>query len=91
METSRVKRFVTVNADYMANGTVCPHSVTLDGKRYQIDRIVRVDKGRTVKGWTGRTCYEVEIRKKRANLYLEAERWYVEIYTRVLSEVRSGL
>ncbi len=79
METSRVKRYVTVNADYMANGSVCPHSVTLDGKRYQIDRIVRVDKGRTVNGWTGRTCYEIEIQKKRANLYLEAERWYVEM------------
>ena len=78
IDTSRVKRYVTVNADYMANGTVCPHSVTLEGKTYHIDRIVRVDKGRTVKGWTGRTCFEVEIRKRRANVYLEAERWYVE-------------
>ena len=78
IDTSRVKRYVTVNADYMANGTVCPHSVTLDGKTYHIDRIVRVDKGRTVKGWTGRTCFEVESRRRRACLYLEAERWYVE-------------
>ncbi|MBO4888017.1 MAG: hypothetical protein J5589_06885 [Firmicutes bacterium] len=78
METNRVKKYVTVNADYMDNGTICPHSVTLDGKMYRIDRIVRVDKGRTVRGWTGRTCYEVEIRGRRANLYLESERWYVE-------------
>ena len=43
METGRVKRYVQVNADFMPDGTVRPHSVTLDGREFLIDRVVKVE------------------------------------------------
>ena len=77
METKRVKRYVTVNADYMADGTVCPHSVTLDGRIYLIDRVIKVDQTQNNGSIKGRRRFHIVVRGNETNLFLENERWYV--------------
>ena len=77
METKRVKRFVTVNADYMADGSVCPHSVILDGQQFMIERIVKVEaiqgSGSSEEG----RRFHIVVLGKEASLFLAKERWYV--------------
>lgn len=37
----RAKRYVTVNADYLADGTVIPRTIVLDRKPYPIENVLR--------------------------------------------------
>ena len=77
METKRVKQFVTVNVDYMADGSVCPHSVILDGRYYHVDRVIKVEKSGNVGSIKGRQRFHVVVGKTETSLYLEDNRWYV--------------
>lgn len=78
METERVKRFVTVNADYMADGSICPRSVTLDGRIYRIDYVNKVEEDKTFTGERGRRCYHIVVHGKKTELYEKDERWFVK-------------
>ena len=77
MEPNRVKRFVTVNADYMADGTICPRSVMLDNKMYLIDYVKKVEEEKSYNGRRGLRCYHVVVRGKTGELYEKDERWFV--------------
>ena len=75
-ETSRVKRYVAVNADYLPDGSVCPHSVVFEGRQYTIERIIKVEYVKSG-GTQGLRRFHVLIHGKQTSLYLENERWYV--------------
>ena len=77
METGRVKRYVQVNADFMPDGTVSPHSVTIDGQEFLIDRVVKVEDTNNSQSSKGRRRFRIEIKGKETSLFLEKERWYV--------------
>ena len=77
METGRVKRYVTVNADYMADGTVCPHSIVLEDRTYLIERITKVDQAKNNGSMPGRRRFRIIVQGIETSLFLENERWYV--------------
>ena len=77
METTRVKRYVEVNADYMPDGSVCPHSIVLDQQQYLIERVVKVEQTHVPGRDYVRRRFHIIVKGTETSLFLENERWYV--------------
>lgn len=75
---SEAKRYVTVNADQMEDGTLRPCALEWNGVWYPVEEIRKVEhffgSARTEK-----KSYTVVLRGLEKILYREGERWYLLI------------
>lgn len=80
METKKpVKVFVSVLADFDADGNLIPISfVWEDGRRYTIDRILDVRRAASLKAGGCGIRYTCRVRGKQTYLFREEDRWFME-------------
>ena len=73
------KVYVGVRADFDPSGRITPLSVEWeDGKIYEIDRILDVRKGVSLKAGGLAMRYTVRIGRKQTLLFYEDPAWFVE-------------
>ena len=73
----RRKKFVRVNADFQADGTVLPKSIRYRGKEYPILELLGLVSLADDCKRDKKRCYTVRIQKKTTRLFWEDGRWYV--------------
>lgn len=80
METKKsVKVFVSVLADFDADGNLIPVSfVWEDGRRYTIDRILDVRRAASLRAGGCGIRYTCRVRGKQTYLFREEDRWFME-------------
>lgn len=81
-QAPRAKRYVTVNADCLADGRMVPRSILLNKKTYLIDEIVGQENLTGTDLACGKrllVCYTIRIRSQQTKLYQENSRWFVEM------------
>lgn len=76
METQR-KKYVKVNADHYADGTVMPHTIQIDGRIYEITSVCDARKLSEFSCDEGKMRYEIMIEKYRTLLFKDRDRWFV--------------
>lgn len=73
------KVYVTVNADFTADGKVLPRSfIWDDGRNYEVDRIIDIRPAASLKAGGCGIRYTCRIRGKEAYMFLEGSRWFME-------------
>lgn len=73
------KVFVSVNADFTAEGKIVPRGFTWDdGRHYEIDRILDIRPAASLKAGGQGMRYTCRIRGKEAFMFLENGRWFME-------------
>lgn len=73
------KVFISVNADFTADGKVLPRSfVWDDGRNFEIDRIVDIRPAASLKAGGRGIRYTCRVCGKEAYLFLEESRWFME-------------
>lgn len=78
-EISPYKAYVEVVADFSSDGRMMPlHIVWEDGRAYDIDRVLRVDRCASLKAGGAGIRYVCRIRGQRVELYYEENGcWFV--------------
>jgi len=72
------KVYVDVTEIRDKTGNIKPISfIWEDGKLYEIDRIIDVRPGHSLKGGGYGIRYTVEIRGKQSQMFLEMNRWFI--------------
>jgi hypothetical protein len=73
------KVFVEVKADFTADGEILPRSFKWeDGHSYDIDRIINICPGASLKVGGQGVKYTCRIMGKEVPLFLEDNRWFME-------------
>jgi len=73
------KVFVAVSAEFTTDGQVMPRSFTWeDGMRYDIDRILDIRPGSSLKVGGIGLRYTCIISGKQAYMYLDDSKWFME-------------
>ncbi|MBC8559184.1 hypothetical protein [Fumia xinanensis] len=75
----RIKKYVDVITEFSADGKIRPLEVLWDdGTRYEIDKILSVDRRASLKVGGAGIRYTCQINGVRTFLYLEENKWFVE-------------
>jgi hypothetical protein len=82
-ESNDYKVYIEVNLDHLPDGTLRPRSLVWeDGTRYEIDRVVDVQRRASLKAGGLGLRYTVEMGRHTRYLWLEESegvlRWFVE-------------
>lgn len=73
------KVFVSVNADFTAEGKIIPRAFTWDdGRHYEVDRILDIRPAASLKAGGQGMRYTCRIRGKEAYMFYENGRWFME-------------
>jgi hypothetical protein len=74
------KVYVTVRADFAADGKIIPLSfIWDDGHRYDVDRILDNRQATSLKAGGNGTRYTVRVREKETYMWLEdGVKWFME-------------
>lgn len=73
------KVYVSVNADFTADGKVMPRSfIWDDGRRYDVDRVLDIRPAASLKAGGRGMRYTCRICMKKAYMFLEGTRWFME-------------
>lgn len=74
------KKFISVIARFTEDGKVLPLSIEWeDGRSFDIDKIVDIRKAASLKAGGIGTRYTCRILNKERYLYLDENRWYIEV------------
>ncbi len=78
------KRYLDVEALFQADGEIIPVSFLWENedgsvKRYEIDRILGHCRRASMKAGGVGECYTVMVRGEERNMYLEMNRWFIEV------------
>lgn len=61
-------------------GCVTPLRIELDdGRKYEIDRLIRVERRAPASGGGGMLRYEVRVYSKTRYLWRDGDKWFVEV------------
>lgn len=75
----RFKKYVDVITEFTVDGKILPLEVLWDdGKRYEVDKILSVDRRASLKVGGAGIRYTCQINGIRTFLYLEENKWFVE-------------
>lgn len=75
----KYKIYVNVSANFSIDGKILPAAITWeDGKVYEIDRILDVQRAASLKAGGCGTRYTCRIQGKERYLWLEETQWFVE-------------
>lgn len=73
------KVFIEVTAKHTVDGQIIPLSLTWeDGAKYQIDRVLAVEKRAALKVGGAGIRYTCRIRDAQRYLFLEGNKWFLE-------------
>lgn len=74
-----VKVYVDVDAHFSKDGVLMPVALTWeDGRRYEIDRVLRVEKCASRKAGGAGIRYTCRVNGRQSHLFFEEDRWFVE-------------
>lgn len=79
-QSTRIKRYVTVDVRVDPAGRIRPLTINYDNHRiYGIDRILTVNRRTSASGSSGQ-CFTCLIHGKTRELWLEKGKWFVEAH-----------
>ena len=74
------KEYVSVNATFQKDGSIIPKSIIwADGKIINIDRITNICNAASLKAGGAGIRYTCIISNKQTYLFLEKDKWFVEV------------
>jgi len=74
-----LRTYINVFAVFDCSGNITPRAIIwTDGRRYIIDRIIRVEQRAALRSGGAGLRYHVSICGQERYLYLEETRWFVE-------------
>ena len=74
------KEYVSVNAFFHKDGSIIPKSIIwTDGKIFNIDKITNICNAVSLKAGGAGIRYTCTISNKQTYLFLEIDRWFVEV------------
>ena len=72
------KVYIDVIAEFGQDGSLRPLSfIWEDGKRYSVDRVLRIERCASRKAGGVGTMYTCRVEGKESHLFLEEDRWFV--------------
>lgn len=82
------KKYVDVYAIFYADGRVNPVSIIWeDGRKFEIDRILDIRRAASLKAGGSGIRYVCMVLGKRVTLFLEENRWFIEMPDKNTSKV----
>ena len=79
MEEQIRKVYVDVDAYFTKDGQLMPRALIWeDGQRYEVDRVLRVERCASRKAGGVGIRYTCRIRGQQSYLFYEVDRWFVE-------------
>ena len=78
------KVYVDVEVHWKRDGQIIPTAIWWEQgrdewERYEIDEILSGPKDRVGQTFTAGKCYEVRISHSKRSLYLEKDKWFLEV------------
>ena len=74
------KEYIKVCAVFTKDGKIVPKSFLYsDGNKYKIDRIIDVKNRKASKSGGSGMCYELVIQGQTKYLYMDDNKWYIEV------------